>query len=321
MLTIRDKTGEYGDCAYEYLGFERFSLESKKEVMFYGYQTPYNQQIKNHFQNFERKVFLQGEQPCGLYSTLPHIVEQSLRVADYFDEVYSTCPYSAEWLNLVNGYDKYRPICFPHSSLHSVREMQEKELDVIYWGNVPNESKTVLNILEVMTKFNSAFYTLGIGVPKKYYSLITGVNTPRTQMWKTLRSTKVMVTANLLYLTDQEVQAAKTCPMWEKNEAFKMLDYNIAPQIKTRPIEAIFNKTLVVLKKDPWGVFDYWFKPEEDFLYYEKDEDLEPLLRDISNDWDSYKHIAENAYKKAMKNYSCKKTFDIIKSKELFNDK
>jgi hypothetical protein len=319
MKIIRDKTGEYGDCAYEYLGFDRFSSDSKEEVMFYGYITPYSQQIKDQFQNFERKIFFQGEQPCGLYSVAPHILDQSLKVADYFDEVYSTCPYSAEWLNLVHGYDKYRPICFPHSTEHAVDEMHEKPVDVIYWGNVPNGSTTVLNILEAMTKFNSAFYTLGIGIPQRYHSLVTGVGTPRTQMWETLRKSKVMVTANLLYLTDQEVQAAKRCPMWEKNEAFNMLDYNIAPQIKTRPIEAIFNKTLVVLKEDPWRIFDKWFKAGEDFLYYKNDEDLEPLLREISNDWDSYKHIAENAYDKAMKNYTCKRTFEIVKNRELFD--
>lgn len=320
MIIIRDKTGEYGDCAYEYLGFDRFASKSQ-EVMFYGYQTPYNEQLRDRFKDFKRKVFLQGEQPCGLYSTRPDIVQQSLKVAEYFDEVYSTCPYSAEWLNLVYGYDKYRAICFPHSTVHGVTEMCEKTLDVIYWGNVPNGSKTVLNILEAMTKFNSSFYTLGHGVPHRYYPLITGINSPRQQMWQTLRKSKVMVTANLLYLTDQEVQAAKTCPMWEKNEAFSMLDYNIAPQIKTRPIEAIFNKTLVVLKEDPWRIFDKWFKPDEDFLYYKNDEDLEPLLREISNDWDSYKHIAENAYNKAMQHYTCKRTFDMIKNKELFNVK
>jgi len=320
MITVRDKSGEYGDCAYEYLGFERFVSKSE-DVMFYGYQTPYNQQVKEYFKDYKRKIFLQGEQPCGLCSTVPHILQQSLRVADYFDEVYSTCPYSAEWLNTVNGYDKYRAICFPHSTEYAVTDMHEKPLDVIYWGNVPDGSRNsaiVLNILEAMTKFNSAFYTLGIGVPQRYHSLVTGVNVPRTQMWETLRKSKVMVTANLLYLTDQEVQATKTCPMWEKNEAFNMLDHNIMPQIKTRPIEAIFNKTLVVLKEDPWRIFDRWFKPEEDFLYYKNDEDLEPLLRNISNDWDSYKHIAENAYNKAMQHYTCKRTFEMIKNKELF---
>ena len=102
MIIARDKTGEYGDCAYEYLGFDRFSSKSQ-EVMFYGYQTPYNEMLRHNFKDFKRKIFLQGEQPCGLYSTRPDIVQQSLKVAEYFDEVYSTCPYSAEWLNLVYG--------------------------------------------------------------------------------------------------------------------------------------------------------------------------------------------------------------------------
>jgi spore maturation protein CgeB len=94
------------------------------------------------------------------------------------------------------------------------------------------------------------------------------------------------------------------------------------PQIKTRPIEAIFNKTLVLLKEDPWHVFDYWFEPGVDFLYYEKNEDLEWVIRQIVTNWDNYKHIPENAYKKAMELYTSERLYrDIEKGQSEFKFK
>ena len=51
MQTIRDPSGEYGDCAYEYLNFENFSDNSRETVLFYGYQTPYNNSITDYFKN------------------------------------------------------------------------------------------------------------------------------------------------------------------------------------------------------------------------------------------------------------------------------
>ena len=127
-----------------------------------------------------------------------------------------------------------------------------------------------------------------------------------------------MVTSNLLYFTDAEVAAAKSHPQWHKNEAFCRIDEKIAPNTKTRPLEAIFNKTLVLLKEDPWHVFDNWFTPDEDFIYYKNDEDLEGKIREIINDWDDYKPIVENAYKKAVKLYTTEQLAKNIENRTLF---
>jgi len=318
MKIVRDRTGEYGDCAYEYLNWESYDDNSTEEVFFYGYETAHNAKIKETYSNYNRKIYYQGEQPCGFYSMRD--IPRSLNVGEYFDEIYSTCPYSAEWMNLIHGYDKYRKIIFPHNLDWAIKDDPEKPLDVIYWGNVPNGSKVVLNILNSVVKFKHAFYTLGHGVPQYMAPHITGINTPRVEMWETLRKCKVMVTANLLYLTDEQVHATKMCPRWKENEAFSHLDAHIMPQIKTRPIEAIFNRSLVVLKEDPWRIFDNFFTPDEEFLYYKDDEDLEPLLRDISNNWKDYKPIADRAYEKATKLYSTDQVLKEIQERVHFDD-
>ena len=321
MRVIRDRSGEYGDCAYEYLHLEEWGDDNNEEPLFYGYATAYNDKVLEFFRESNRKVYFQGEQPCGLFSTRPSIVKASLEVGNYFDEVYSFCPYSASWMNLIHGYDKYRAVNFPHHLKYAAPDEEiEKPLDVIYWGNVPEHGRNpsdILNILENIVKFNHSFYTLGYGVPPKFHKYVTGVNVPRPQMWDRLRKSKIMVTSNLLYLTDAEAEVTKALPRWQENEAFIRADEKIMPQVKTRPIEAIFNKTLVLLKEDPWRVFDHWFTPDEDFLYYKNDEDLEGKIRDITNDWDNYKHITNNAYKKAVELYTSEKLYRDIESKVL----
>jgi len=106
---------------------------------------------------------------------------------------------------------------------------------------------------------------------------VTAFGAPRTEMWKSLRKSKIMVTSNQLYLTQDEVNITKTLPRWNENEAFSHIDQYLMPQIKTRPIEAIFNKTLVLLKEDPWRIFDYWFEPDKDFIYYKNNNELEHI--------------------------------------------
>ena len=320
MRIIRDPSGEYPDCLNRYHNFEKFCDNSTEEVFFYGYATPYNSSITDYFSEYKRKAYLQSEQPCGFYEG-SNIIKQSLQVGNYFDEAYSTCPYTAKWLNTIHGYDKYRAVNFPYNADWALKgDIPEKPYDVIYWGNVPNGSKHVINILDTIIKFKHSFYTLGYGVPERLYGHITKANAPREEMWARLRQSKVMVTSNMLYLTDEQVLETKTCPRWNENEAFCRIDEKIMPQIKSRPIEAIMNKTLVVLKESPWRLFDMWFEPEKEFLYYKNDEDLEPLLKDITNNWESYKHIVDNAYNKAMKLYTTEKLITTIVNKELFQN-
>ena len=323
MKVVRDRSGEYSDCGYRYLDFERFDDGSTEEAFFYGYDSGRNKQLINEHRDYKRKIFYQGEQPCGFYSLNATERRESLTIGDNFDEIYTTCPYSARWMNDIHGYDKYRPAIFPHNSIHAVGDDPvEKTIDVMYWGNLPNGSVDVRNIIETIPKFNHVFYTLGHGLTPDLFPHITGMGVPRTEMWATLKHAKVMVTSNLLYITPAEIAATKSLDRWKENGAFALVDEAIMPQIKTRPIEAIFNKTLVLLKEDPWHVFDYWFEPGVDFLYYEKNEDLEWVIGEIVTNWDNYKHIPESAYKKAMELYTSERLYrDIEKGQSEFKFK
>ena len=138
---------------------------------------------------------------------------------------------------------------------------------------------------------------------------LTGILAPRRELWETLRKTKVMPMANILPLREVHRQNLNFIPDWRNNEAFSHADELIAPQMKTRAVEAAFNKTLSLVKRDPWNVIENWFEPDVDFIYFDRYEDLPSIIRGIVNDWDDYKPIVESAYNKAMTTLSSQVLF------------
>jgi spore maturation protein CgeB len=67
------------------------------------------------------------------------------------------------------------------------------------------------------------------------------------------------------------------------------------PQFKTRMVEAAACKTLMLMYKDNWNVIEEWFEPNKHFLYWETFEELESLIKDVSNNYEKYWHIVEAA--------------------------
>jgi len=71
-------------------------------------------------------------------------------------------------------------------------------------------------------------------------------------------------------------------------------------------------KSLCLVKRDPWNVIENWFKPNEHFLYWETLEELDSLIENIDNDFESYSHIIESASEE-VKKYEIKNILNIIK--------
>ena len=95
--------------------------------------------------------------------------------------------------------------------------------------------------------------------------------------------------------------------------AFKFINKKIVPQQKSRMFEAAFSRSLMLVKKDPWNLIEYFFNPNQDFIYFNKEEDLPKLINKILKNYNLYKPMVNNAFKKAKKNY----TVDIFYKKYL----
>jgi spore maturation protein CgeB len=76
------------------------------------------------------------------------------------------------------------------------------------------------------------------------------------------------------------------------------------PQVKTRPFEAAFSKTLILCKFDKFKTLESWFTPGEDFLYYYEDSELKGMIQNILNNYSDYSSMIENAYVKAKNEYT-----------------
>ena len=56
-------------------------------------------------------------------------------------------------------------------------------------------------------------------------------------------------------------------------------------------------------------MIEYFFKPDEDFIYFDKYEELPGIIKEVTNNWDDYSGIIDSAYEKAVSSYTCQKLF------------
>jgi len=320
MKVIQDLRDNYPDDVNHYTKFSEMGDDSKEEVLFVDLGAVSNPFFRHEHRNYKRKVALVWEQPCAWTSGRGDSMSVSGDFEDYYDEYYTICPYSADWLNeYFHEREKFKLAIVPYNINDVPQREYEKEFDVIYWGNI--HSLEHLHMLEVMRNFKSNFYTvhpahwtvkMNEESFHRYANQISGISEPRRNMWEMLRKTKIFVITNTIPLTDDHIKSITSMPKWNKNKAFSNLDQMIAPQMKTRAIEAAFNKTLSLVKKDPWNVIEHFFEPGVDFLYYESDDQLQPMIQEITENWENYKHIVENAYKKAVNNYTSQQMYKMI---------
>jgi hypothetical protein len=320
MKVIQDLSDNYPDDVNHYTKFHEMGDDSEEEVLFVDLGAVSNPFYRHQHRNFKRKVACVWEQPCSWLSGRGDQMSISGDFEDYFNEYYTICPYSAEWLNeCFHEREKFKLAIVPYNINDIPQVEYEKEYDVIWWGNL--HSIDHIHILEAMRNFKSHFYTVHpahwtVKMEEQYFhrytNQIAGISEPRRNMWEVLRKTKIFVMTNVIPLTQKNIKSIKSMPYWQKNKAFSHLEQLRIPQMKTRAVEAAFNKTLSLVKRDPWNVIEYFFEPEVDFLYYDSNEELPGMIKKITENWDDYKHIVDNAYNKAVEHYTSQKLFEIM---------
>ena len=241
-----------------------------------------------------------------------------MELGQRFDKVFTICPHTANYFNKYYGNDKYEAVMFPYNDNDAVVGDPEKEFDFLYWGGITSDDHVhMLNTFRENGNYNLYRLSSGHNISidnRTGKDMATGIDVPRRELWETLRKTKILPVSNLLYLTPGQVENALALPNIEDNDAFKTLNtIPIMPQIKTRPIEAALNKTLILCKRDPWNILDHWFTPDEDFIYYDTNEELMDKSSDILNNWADYLPIIESAYNKAKKYYTSEKLIQKMK--------
>jgi len=169
----------------------------------------------------------------------------------------------------ITGRSKREYVFFPFNEKY-IPQPVEKEFDAIYCGAATGPH--VEEILRSISKYNYRF---------------------------------VSFSQNSL-VTDKGVGYLKKLELIAKSKVFPIhnLTGSGTPQIKTRPFEAAFSKTLILCKKDSWNIIEKWFEPKKEFLYYSSESELVELLNTSIKNYDQYQDIINAAYEKAINSYT-----------------
>ncbi len=305
--------GWYPDDINSKLNFDEFKSTIKTDdLLLVGVPCTEEPEIIKVLPHFNRTVYINLEHPCTLYGGNNRIGLTPIEQQTIFTEVYTICPYTAEWINNLNLGTKMVAMPYMHNLAYNDIKDYEKTHDVAYAGLIHH--KEIASYIETMAKHRHIFTTIPeynrIHVADH---LATHTNILNTEKWKILAKTKMSIIQNNLYLKPDQIENVRQLPHWESNEAFSHIESGLLPQLKSRTVESALCKSLLLVKKDPWNVIEHWFKPDEDFIYFEDCEDLDNKITQISNDYQNYQQIVDNAYNKVINYYNTKYIFQRIK--------
>lgn len=226
----------------------------------------------------------------------------------YFSKIFTICPYTTKWLNGRQKNSKRTPIFYPTNEEY-IPKKTKKIYDIIYIGNIV--SPKIIEDVKIISNFNYRFVSFSKN------PLVTNRDVSYEEKLKLISQSKIALVHNLLFLRPYHILNIWRSKDWQKNEAFKLVphwsqfwkaftDKNIiVPQAKTRLFESALARSIILCKKDPFNIIERYFVPNKEFIYYEEDK-LEETIEKILKNYNKYKKVADNAYKKARKNYTTK---------------
>lgn len=327
MLIVSDFAGDYKDGYNTTLNLERYS-EDGDSVFFYGIQCGIDKKLLSRYKDYQRKVLLDLWSPCAFFTDPNHF-----SILEGFDEVYSICPYTAEWTNEQLGrklmkysfypvtpetinpqvapggfrklLNKLSPNAGASSALQAESTGLEKKYDICYVGGL--YSPEHIAMMDIVSKFKYVFVT------QNKEKKATHRNLSNAAKINLVAQCKIGICFNKLYPTQSHIANIKNYAGWQNNRAFDHLfdPIPIAPQIKTRLHELALCKTLILCHRDPWNLVEDYYEPGKDFVYFDKIEDLKTLIPEILANFDTYQGLIDSAYVKVRK-YSSRQLVDMV---------
>jgi|SaaInlStandDraft_4_1057021.scaffolds.fasta_scaffold16526_2 hypothetical protein len=230
-----------------------------------------------------------------------------------FYKIFTLCPYTANYLNAKYKNQRRVPIFFPFNSKY-IPQVTEKKYDIIYTGHL--HPKPILKDVNLMSRYN---YRL---VSNSKHDLVTNRGVSYEEKIGLIAQSRITLVHNLLYPTFSHLRNIWCYAKWQDNLAFSELptlrnvsrfflnrEGMMVPQLKSRPFEAAFSKSLILCKKDPFNVIENYFEPEKEFIYYEEGHLVE-TISDILHSYADYQPVIDRAFERAQKEYSSEAFFN-----------
>jgi hypothetical protein len=173
----------------------------------------------------------------------------------------------------ITNRQKRQSVFFPFNE-NFIPDKTEKKYDAIYTGYATGFHVEI--ILNTIKKFNYRYVSFS-NIP----GLTTDSNTTYSQKLNLISQSKCCVVHNLVS--------------------------NGTPQLKSRPFEAAFCRSLMLVYKDDFNIIEEWFTPNEDFLYFENETELMNIISDTKSNYQKYENIISNAFEKSLREYTTEK--------------
>ena len=230
-----------------------------------------------------------------------------------FHRVFTLCPYTADYLNNLQGEQRRIPVFFPFDR-EAIPAIRAKDIDIVYTGHII--AKPILRDIKVISNFN---YRLVSNTKNK---LVTDFGVGYQEKINLISRSKITLVHNLLYPTFQHLKEVWKYPSWQNNLAFKCLPQSsdwlqfflnrknmVVPQLKSRAFEAAFSRSLILCKRDPFNIIENFFDPGEEFVYFD-DGELKDRIADILLNYEKYLPIIKRAHLKAVSLYTTEAFFN-----------
>lgn len=290
--------------------FLKYKNKSKNKALFYGLEWVLNDNLaKIKFENklIKKKIFINNSIPCDLGNeNFLEVIERQ----DYFDEIFSSCPYTSKFLNKDYKTTKYKYLPIPTYSetlfaKYNTR-CSSKKFDVVFCGGVHSKEHTYM--LKTIRKFKNIVMSYDNRLNRNFFKWPFFLNyqpfLPNKKKWDNFHNAKILIGTNLLYLNKKQIKNFKKIPNIKNFHNYDVVcQKKILPQMKTRMIEAASTKTLFLVKKDEWNVIENWFTPGKDFIYWTNYNDLYEKIFDITKNFNNYNNILDSAAKKVKQFY------------------
>lgn len=310
MKIIEDLSIEVPDTNAHHWSLKDYSRDSNENVLFYGGGSPKNKGVLAEHETFKRRMFFNNWAPCEFAQP---IVDDT----SFFNEIYSICPYTCKWLNKKEESNRWRPIFYPYNK-KIIPNHFEKKYDVIYHGGIHGQEH--VDCLNVMKAFNYRYCTMTSyinGTTQAMLPFATDVNLSFQEKVNLVAESKISVCYNIIHVFPDHVPNIQSHDNWKANEAFSEVGKrNIAPQFKTRIHEAAISRTLNLVMKDKWNIIEEYYKPDEEFVYFEDARDLREKITEITNNWSKYQSIVDRAFEKS-KDYQIENFLKTIQDYEM----
>ena len=248
--------------------------------------------VINWYNQNKKIYYLDFEEGSSFYEPFKDRNCQLVPFENMCTKIFSICSLTCEFVNKTFNTQKRVAIPFFFSE-NFISKTFEKPIDVIYTGNYTSlEWLPIHDIYETIKKYNYCW----IGGNKSNYDGSTYEK--KIDMYA---KTKIAIVHNVLC----QQKSDKYTFFKDKSKFVEHIDtLRLVPQIKSRTFEAAFNKCIILAYKDPFNTIEQFFDENVDFIYWKNKSELNILIENIINSYEKYVHIAENAYNKAVNNYT-----------------